>query len=827
MEIKTVESIEISGNMESTKAGIDESSSQFMFEMLSNLYTNPIAAIVREYTSNCFDSHIEAKVDDAVIVKKSYEEEGWCISFIDVGVGLSPKRMMKVFMNYFSSTKRKTNNLIGGFGLGSKSGLSYTTFFYINTVFNGLEYNYIYSKGEVEPELISINGLHPEKLLIKYYKKIRIETLDDYFYLPVVNVKAYDNPIGLPTDKKNGTTIKIVMGTYSDQMKFEREVKLQLCYFDNVYFEGWNINNEYTIYEKKYFRYRSDYQYSNEMHLLLGKVAYPIDWEILEINRIEIPIGVKFDIGELIVTPNRESLRYTDEVKASVKTRIKLAHDELLSMYEEERMEYDDFWEWLEEKDERKKIKFSEEHILYLKGERDLAATYYKGFKDYKFQKKAFKQFNLSHFGFRAIGQFRDGKLHDRSKLSNLTYTLTNGTNQDSLVLCENHIFREDKNRFYDHKQAILKETFNLKYLYNQYFHNTFSDYDYTDDDYNKPLGMPTGWGKQVYDFYKEIQRLTLLKINHHYSDDLSAEFIEQFKREKREKDAALQRKLTGKVLVKSFTSINCYNDKEWKMSEIEKKTNIVVYGFRHEKKELQNGIKILLTNEAFRDEDDKTDLAQIKKFKKHGLSKIEYYFSPCEVIQIAQSNAKYFKNKPNMLHISELKGDNIVFRKLATALKAKETLDGLLGSSKTSEELSRINRVIGKKLEIVEKFRKNILNYDNRIDSELSNSILKIARENNLFYPVIDILINEINQYFSVVELIKHVTLNSKTLPVIVNILYKNKRRLNFEYYIKYVEIPVMEKKESQLYIEFKEEVEELPTITKYEAIIEALEVA
>lgn len=103
---------------ENIEASIDAASMPFLFEMLSgSLYSNAIGSICREITSNCFDSHIEAGIDDPVTIKRGYDEEGTYISFIDVGIGLSPDRIKSIYMNYFSSTKRLTNDLIGGFGL--------------------------------------------------------------------------------------------------------------------------------------------------------------------------------------------------------------------------------------------------------------------------------------------------------------------------------------------------------------------------------------------------------------------------------------------------------------------------------------------------------------------------------------------------------------------------------------------------------------------------------------------------------------------------------------------------------------------------------------
>jgi hypothetical protein len=104
-----------------------------VFQMLTDgIYSNPIGSIVREIASNCFDSHAEAGVNTPVIVKRSYDEtsDTHYISFIDYGVGMSPDRIENVYGVYLESTKRETNDQIGGFGIGGKTPLAYkrTTF---------------------------------------------------------------------------------------------------------------------------------------------------------------------------------------------------------------------------------------------------------------------------------------------------------------------------------------------------------------------------------------------------------------------------------------------------------------------------------------------------------------------------------------------------------------------------------------------------------------------------------------------------------------------------------------------------------------------------
>ncbi len=85
--------------------------------LFKQIYRKPKESIVREITSNCFDSHIEAKVSDAVVIKIKEDDGGWYISFNDYGVGLSPQRINDIYLAPGESTKTNTNDQIGQFGL--------------------------------------------------------------------------------------------------------------------------------------------------------------------------------------------------------------------------------------------------------------------------------------------------------------------------------------------------------------------------------------------------------------------------------------------------------------------------------------------------------------------------------------------------------------------------------------------------------------------------------------------------------------------------------------------------------------------------------------
>ena len=150
MKLETKKQIDFSSNanFEGFDATISSSDMHKLWDMLQNPYKNNIGAVVREYVSNSFDSHAEAKFikentldkireefsiyataldselnelkqhlaafnDDAVTVSIAKDEAGWYWSTEDFGIGLSPSRIKDVFVSYLKSTKELSNSAIG------------------------------------------------------------------------------------------------------------------------------------------------------------------------------------------------------------------------------------------------------------------------------------------------------------------------------------------------------------------------------------------------------------------------------------------------------------------------------------------------------------------------------------------------------------------------------------------------------------------------------------------------------------------------------------------------------------------------------------------
>lgn len=123
--------------VETIQMGIDQKSLTFLQKILTDLYSDPELAVIREYSTNARDSHLEAGIKTPIEVNTPTVFDP-SIHIKDHGIGLSLDDIKNVYSLYGASTKRQSATANGMLGLGCKSALTYTDQFTIRSVKDGM-----------------------------------------------------------------------------------------------------------------------------------------------------------------------------------------------------------------------------------------------------------------------------------------------------------------------------------------------------------------------------------------------------------------------------------------------------------------------------------------------------------------------------------------------------------------------------------------------------------------------------------------------------------------------------------------------------------------
>lgn len=285
--------IETIGDIKEFKTSIDPRNIDFITTLLSsNLYSNPEQSFIREIVSNAWDSHVEAGTTDIPVIIRFTKRS---IIIRDYGTGLSPERFKEVYCNIGSSTKRESNKFIGAFGIGKYSTLACSNTVYITSYYEGTEYHYIMVK---DGNTITTNLV-----------------------------------MEMPTEKANGVSVSIDGVT---NFRPYNEALYSIVFFPNIYIDGANDAKRINDSKIKWFTNFAASSIPIRDKLLLGNVLYPIDIFQLSdgvrsfISRIrESGIVLKFNIGEIEVTPNRETIIYSPKTIKLIEQRAMDAEKEL------------------------------------------------------------------------------------------------------------------------------------------------------------------------------------------------------------------------------------------------------------------------------------------------------------------------------------------------------------------------------------------------------------------------------------------------------------------------------------------------------------------
>lgn len=289
----------------------DAATDDMVMEMLTERsYKDPLSAVVRETYCNALDAMVEAgKKDDSVIIRVINNTDDDTVSFQveDFGNSLSKDEFDKYIMGILESSKRESNDFIGGYGIGAKAPLSLVDSFSFRCRKNGLESKYLIVKGKKRPERVIL----------------------------------YENE----TIEQNGTLVEIRLPSNKEH-NLVSAIKKQLSYFPNIIFEieSYFDGEEFKIFETDLFMFNPISPLSN-LHLSINGVMYPINFDALDIDTIYIPFALKVDIKDVRFVLNREEIEWTDEIVVIVKNKINDLLTYLTKVIEEKSQSYKDLYD--------------------------------------------------------------------------------------------------------------------------------------------------------------------------------------------------------------------------------------------------------------------------------------------------------------------------------------------------------------------------------------------------------------------------------------------------------------------------------------------------
>jgi len=256
------------------------------FKILSSgLYSDKIAAIVRELCTNAYDSHVLAGNEEKPFDIYFPNHLAPFFKVRDYGMSIAHEDMPDVYCTFFGSTKTSSNLQQGAFGLGSKAFLSYVSSASVTTFIDGTKRMYVVLLNEAG--------------------------------LPTINYLGEAE-----TDEENGLEVQLPVN-HGDFYAFTNKVNL-LKYFPvkpNIHgIARFQWPEEFYNASIEGPNWKLFQQYKAVNHTaVMGYIAYPIAYHQLDKEASQFLeyfaddktyIEMHLPIGAFEITPSREQISY-------------------------------------------------------------------------------------------------------------------------------------------------------------------------------------------------------------------------------------------------------------------------------------------------------------------------------------------------------------------------------------------------------------------------------------------------------------------------------------------------------------------------------------
>ncbi len=272
-----------------------------IFKVLRNkMYTDKVLAVVREYSTNAMDAHIESDQRTRPISVHIPTTSEAYFAIRDYGTGLTEEGVRSIYTMYGASTKRGSSELNGQLGFGSKAAFSYANQYTITSFTGGKKY--VYDAYIDESELGAVSLISESDTTEPTGVEIRVK------------VAAAD--IGVFKSKaETFYTYFTPTPAFNIGMAIKKPVYV-------IRRDKWAVKESST----KNFGFNT----GPEIRLVMGNVSYPVDRNIIlefagkSTDRkvieaaLQLPLDLFVPVGVANIAASREGLEYDKLTLAAI-----------------------------------------------------------------------------------------------------------------------------------------------------------------------------------------------------------------------------------------------------------------------------------------------------------------------------------------------------------------------------------------------------------------------------------------------------------------------------------------------------------------------------
>ena len=297
------------------------------FKILSDgLYSDKIAAPIRELSTNAYDAHVaKGNINTPFDVHLPSVAEPW-FAIRDYGIGMSKQELQTTYTTYFDSNKTHSNDFVGCMGLGSKTPFTLSDAFTVTSVKDGK-------------------------------KTTVINYLDED--VPNFSIISEED-----TDEASGTEIKFTPTEANTYDKLRESAQRILGYFDvtpnlTIGSTKEEVKVPTKRLEGKDWYYVDSQLAHSDSIILMGNVAYPFNFcdvsddfekkygwsNTYEYRRLVSNLVFRVPIGNLDITASREEIGWTSEGREYMVNFVERVNNEIKDIMNEQLNECENFWD--------------------------------------------------------------------------------------------------------------------------------------------------------------------------------------------------------------------------------------------------------------------------------------------------------------------------------------------------------------------------------------------------------------------------------------------------------------------------------------------------